>query len=84
MRDNEEEITRLNKRLTNEFDLKNLEKLIYFLEVEFIRSKRDLIMSQRKYSLNLLKETGKICSRPISIPVESNHKSSIKDGGIPK
>lgn len=36
-------------------------------------------MCQKKYTLDLLRETGNIGNRPISIPIETNHKLSIKD-----
>lgn len=39
-------------------------------------------MNQRKYILDLLKETRKIGIRPIFIPMELNHKLSIKDESI--
>lgn len=38
-RDDENEITRLKKKLSEEFDIKYFEKLIYFLSVEFARTK---------------------------------------------
>lgn len=75
-----EEIIRLKQHLSKEFELKDLGKLRYFLRVEFARSKGRLIMSQKKYTLVLLKETGKIKCKPVTILVEANHKISIKDG----
>lgn len=42
--DDEEEIIKLKKILIDEFDLKDLGKLKYFLGVEFARSKDDLVM----------------------------------------
>ncbi|CAN6448059.1 unnamed protein product [Victoria cruziana] len=69
-----EEILRLKQCLLKEFDLKDLGKLRYFFGVEFARSKNGLTMSQRKYTLDLLKETDKIGCRPITTPVENNHK----------
>lgn len=37
-------------------------------------------MNQTKYTMKLLKETRKIGSRPLSIPMEANHKLNIKNG----
>lgn len=36
-------------------------------------------MNQRKYMIDLLKETRKIGSRPLSTHIEANHKLGIKD-----
>ncbi|CAN6454768.1 unnamed protein product [Victoria cruziana] len=78
--DDEMEIKKLKKRLADEFDLKDLGKLRYFFGVEFVRSKEGLVMCQRKYTIDLLKETRKLGCRPTSTLVEHNYKMSIKDG----
>ncbi|CAN6458627.1 unnamed protein product [Victoria cruziana] len=67
---------RLKQCLSEEFDLKGLGNLRYFFGVEFVRSKNGLTISQRKYTLELLKETGKIRCRRITTLVENNHKMS--------
>ncbi|CAN6477878.1 unnamed protein product [Victoria cruziana] len=69
---------KLKRRLADEFDLKDLGKLRYFIGVKFAKSK-GLVMCQMKYTLELLKETRKLGCRPASMPVELNHKLSIKD-----
>lgn len=48
--------------------------------IEFVRSKRGHVMSQRKYTLDLLKDIGKMGCRSVSNPIEANHKISLKDG----
>lgn len=62
---NHEKIARLKKRLSGEFDLKDLGKLRYFLGVKFARSRKGLAMNQTKYTIDLLKEIEKIESRPL-------------------
>jgi Reverse transcriptase (RNA-dependent DNA polymerase) len=57
---NNEEIKRVKQYLKREFDIKDLEKLSYFLGIEIAHSSKGLFLSQRKYVLNVLKETGKL------------------------
>lgn len=56
----EEEITRIKLLLSKKFEKKDLGHLKYFLGVEaarWPRSKHGILISQRKYVLDLLKET---------------------------
>ncbi|CAN6440880.1 unnamed protein product [Victoria cruziana] len=78
--DNINEINRLKKRLATEFELKDLGKLRYFLGIELARSKTGLILNQRKYTIDLQKETGKLGCRLVFTLIEANHKMSLKDG----
>ena len=43
--------------------------LRYFLGVEVMRSKHEIFLSQRKYVLDLLSETGKLGAKPCSSPI---------------
>ena len=52
------EIIQLKKKMGDEFEIKDLGNLMYFLEMEVARSKEGIIVSQRKYTLDLLAETG--------------------------
>ncbi|XP_059277718.1 uncharacterized mitochondrial protein AtMg00810-like [Lycium ferocissimum] len=72
--DDKEEMTRLKKLLAQEFEIKDLGKLQYFLGIEVARSNRGIFISQRKYILDLLKETGMTSCKPAESPMESNHK----------
>lgn len=53
------QITKLKRRLSEEFDIKDLGKLRYFFGVKFARSKGSLVMSHIKYIIDLLKEIRK-------------------------
>ena len=55
--DYEEEISKLKGFLAKEFAIKDLSNLKYFLSMEVAQSRNDIFVSQRKYVLNLLKET---------------------------
>jgi len=54
--DDKEEISRLQKHLATEFEMKNLGGLKYFLGIEVARSEQGIFLSQRKYVLDLLSE----------------------------
>lgn len=72
--DDKKEMARQKKLLAEEFEIKDLGKLQYFLGIEVVRSKVEVSISQRKYFLDLLKEVGITGCRPAESPIESNHK----------
>ncbi|TYK14846.1 Copia protein [Cucumis melo var. makuwa] len=57
-RDDQVEIGQLKQRMDDEFEIKNLGNLKYFLEMEVARSKGGFSVSQRKYTIDLLTEIG--------------------------
>jgi Reverse transcriptase (RNA-dependent DNA polymerase) len=57
---NQEEIKMVKSKLKEKIDIKDLGLLKYFLRIEIAHSSKGLFISQRKYTLDLLKETGKI------------------------
>ena len=60
----------LKKRLVVEFKVKDLRSLKYFLGMEVARNKSGILVSQRKYILDLLKETGMLGCKPINTPMD--------------
>lgn len=52
-----DEVKALKEHLSNEFEMKDLGYLKYFLGIEVSRSKGGIFLSQRKYIMDLLKET---------------------------
>ena len=56
--DDVEEIKKLKERLGRAFEVKDLGPLRYFLGIQIARSPKVIIISQRKYVLDLLAETG--------------------------
>ena len=74
--DDLEEIKKLKERLATEFEIKNLGALKFFLGIELARSKHGIFISQRKYVLDLLKETGMLGSKACDTPMEQNQKLS--------
>ena len=56
----------------SQFHTKDLGMLKNFLGVEVMRSKQGIILSQRKYVLDMLSETGKLDAKPCSTPMTPN------------
>jgi hypothetical protein len=74
------EIARLNKNLSKEFEVKDLGQLRYFLGIEIARSPEGIVLSQRKYVLDLLNETGMLVCSLAPTPIEQNHKLCTQSG----
>lgn len=55
--DDQEEIQRLKKHLHQNFQMKELGELSYFLGIEVDRSREGIFLNQGKYTLDLLEET---------------------------
>ncbi|KAK2972599.1 hypothetical protein RJ640_007068 [Escallonia rubra] len=71
--DDYEEMNRLKTILPKEFEIKDLGKLKYFLGMEVARSNKGISISQRKYTLDLLKETGMIGCKPVDTPMDPTY-----------
>ncbi|XP_073016671.1 uncharacterized protein [Primulina eburnea] len=72
--DDIEEMRLLKEKLSKEFEIKDLGGLRYFLAMEFARSSKGLAVSQRKYIMDLLKETGMSDCKPAETPIDANKK----------
>jgi Reverse transcriptase (RNA-dependent DNA polymerase) len=68
---NQIEIDCVKKDLKQKFEIKDLGKLKYFLGIEITHSQKVFFLSQRKYVLDLLKETGKLGCKPAKTPIET-------------
>ncbi|CAL8157410.1 unnamed protein product [Prunus armeniaca] len=71
------EIEELQKHLAYEFEMKDLGSLKYFLWVEVTRSKHGLFLSQRKYVMDLLADTGMLDCKPADTPIVENYKLGV-------
>ncbi|KAK1414173.1 hypothetical protein QVD17_29914 [Tagetes erecta] len=65
--------------LNNKFSIKDLGDLKYFLGIEVARTRDGLVLSQRKYALDILENSGMLGCRPCTFPMEQNLKLSRYD-----
>ncbi|XP_043700114.1 uncharacterized protein LOC122650799 [Telopea speciosissima] len=66
--------------LHKQFQMKDLGHLSYFLGIEVLRSKKGISLSQRKYVLDLLSDTGMLASKPADTPMDPHQKFGKDDG----
>jgi hypothetical protein len=78
--DDETEILHLKKMLAKSFEVKDLGHLHYFLGIEVAYGVQGIYLSQRKYVLDLLAETGMLECRPVPTPIEQNHRILANSG----
>ena len=62
------------KHLFSHLQKKDLRRLKYFLGIEIAHSNSGVVMSQRKYILDILEETGMLDYKPIDTPMDPNVK----------
>lgn len=77
------EMDRLKKSLSSTFEIKDLGALRYFFGMEVARSKKGIVVSQRKYILDLLKEIGMTGCRPAYTSIDPNQKPGDDKEGDP-
>jgi hypothetical protein len=65
-----EEIKSLKERLGRVFEVKDLGPLRYFLRIEIARSSKGIVLSQRKYVLDLLAKARMLVCHPCGSPID--------------
>ncbi|RDX80748.1 putative mitochondrial protein, partial [Mucuna pruriens] len=56
------------------FQMKYLGRLQYFLAIEVAQSKKGIVISQRKYVMDIQKDTGLMGAKPADTPMDLNAK----------
>jgi histone deacetylase 1/2 len=69
----------LLKDLRAEFALKDLGDLHYFLGIEVKKVRNGILLTQQKYTSDLLHRVGMMNSKPMNTPMSSANKLSIYD-----
>ncbi|PNX63688.1 retrovirus-related Pol polyprotein from transposon TNT 1-94, partial [Trifolium pratense] len=77
-----QEINRIKTILDHNFKIKDLGVVKYFLGLEVAHSKEGISISQRKYCLDLLNDSGLLGSKPASTPLDPSIKLH-QDNGKP-
>jgi hypothetical protein len=72
----------LKKLLKQNFKMKDLGELRYFIGIEVIQSPKGIWLLQRQYALNKLTKYGMMSYKPISIPLEQNVKLNADEGDL--
>lgn len=75
-----QEITSVKQFLHKKFRIKDLGQLHFFLGLEIARSDKGIFLNQRKYTLELLEESGFMASKPSSIAFNPTTKLSSTEG----
>ncbi|KAK1414359.1 hypothetical protein QVD17_30103 [Tagetes erecta] len=72
-------INKVVSKLSDEFALKDLGELDYFLGVEIVRKNNDIILSQQKYIMELLQRAGLSNAKPVPTPMSTSSPLSLHD-----
>ena len=70
----EVEMRRLKMLLSKQFEIKDLGHLKYFLGMGVARSSKGILISQRKYVIDLLRGTDMNGCKPVETPMDPNTK----------
>ncbi|MCO5552144.1 hypothetical protein L7F22_005654 [Adiantum nelumboides] len=62
--------------LRKQFDMKDLDELLYFLGIEMIRNEGNVWLLQKNYELDMLTKYGMADCKPILIPLDQNFNVS--------
>ena len=73
-------IQKLKQNLFTHFQTKDLGKLKYFLGIEIAQSSSGVVLSQRKYALDILEETSMLDCKSVDTPMDPNVKLVLGQG----
>jgi hypothetical protein len=68
--------------LNQQFKLKDLGSLNFFLGLEIVRKSTSIAICQQKYALEILEDSGLLAAKPVNFPMESNLRLSRDEGPL--
>jgi len=68
------DISQIKQHICHPFQTKDLGKLNYFLGIGVAQSNNGIVISQRKYALDILEETRLMNSKSVETPMDPNTK----------
>ena len=77
---NQDDIQKLKQHLFNHFQTTDLGKLKYFLGIEVAQSNSEVVISQKKYTLDILADTGMLDCKLVDTPMDPNVKPVPSQG----
>jgi hypothetical protein len=78
---NGDSITQLKRSLQQQFSIKNLGSLKYFLGIEMATSCKGFFLNQCKYIIDLLKDVDMLHTKPVANPL--NNKLTLDSSSEP-
>lgn len=75
-------ISDLKVFLSNQFKLRDLGDLTFFLGLEVARSRSGIFVSQQHYMLQLLEDCGMLAARPKTVPIRQNHRMARQQSAL--
>ena len=78
------DILKLKIFLQTKFQIKDLEALWYFLDIEIAQSKKGIFLSQRKYVFDFLNEVRLLGIESCDTFMTPHFKLELEDGKLPK
>lgn len=81
---NQQELVHLKQMLSNTFKMKDLGDVHYFLGLEISRSSAGFFVSQKKYTLDLIKEFGLTNVAPLKLPMDIHLRLTADTGNFLK
>jgi hypothetical protein len=80
--DDQDEIKRLKRCLSKEFEVKVLGNLKYFLGIEVARTEKGISLCQGKYTSDILSDIGMMGCHAASTPIEQNHQVTTQSAEL--
>ena len=78
--DNDTKVNHFIAILARQFSIKDLGLLTYFLGVEVVPNKHDLLLSQRRYILDLLTQTKMQDAKTVPTPIPTSSTLMLNSG----